>query len=73
MKVKLFPKETYAKLLVMDLPEIARFIEESEYKAEVDELARTYSGIDLVEFAHSSEFGEDFQETFDMRWVSLTI
>ena len=51
MKVKLFPKETYSKLVVMDLPEIARFIEESEYKAEVDELARTYSGIDLVEFA----------------------
>jgi len=51
MKVKLFPNETYSKLLVMALPEITRFIEESEYKAEVDELARTYSGIDLVEFA----------------------
>ncbi|MGA2884369.1 MAG: V-type ATP synthase subunit C [Halobacteriota archaeon] len=66
MKVKLFPKETYAKLLVMDLPEIARFIEESEYKAEVDELARTYSGIDLVEFATHLNLARTFRKLIDM-------
>ena len=66
MKVKLFPKETYAKLLVMDLPEIARFIEESEYKAEVDELARTYSGIDLVEFATHLNLARTFTKLMEM-------
>ncbi|MFZ0925255.1 MAG: V-type ATP synthase subunit C [Halobacteriota archaeon] len=66
MKVKLFPKETYAKLLVMALPEITRFIEESEYKAEVDELARTYSGIDLVEFATHLNLARTFTKLMEM-------
>jgi len=66
MKVKLFPKETYAKLLNMSLPEIARFIEESEYKAEVDELARIYSGIDLVEFATHLNLARTFTKLIEM-------
>lgn len=66
MRVKLFPKETYAKLLAMDLPEIARFIEESEYKAEVDELARLYTGIDLVEFATHLNLARTFRKLIDM-------
>jgi V/A-type H+-transporting ATPase subunit C len=66
MRVRLFPKETYTKLLVMDLPEIARFIEESEYKAEVDELARTYSGIDLVEFATHLNLARTFRKLIEM-------
>ena len=66
MKVKLFPTETYTKLLVMALPEITRFIEESEYKAEVDELARTYSGIDLVEFATHLNMARTFTKLMQM-------
>ena len=66
MKVKLFPKETYAKLLNMSLPEIARFIEESEYKAEIDELARVYSGIDLVEFATHLNLARTFTKLMEM-------
>ncbi len=66
MKVKLFPKETYSKLVVMALPEITRFIEESEYKAEVDELARVYSGIDLVEFATHLNLAKTFTKLIEM-------
>ena len=66
MKVKLFPKETYSKLVVMALPEITRFIEESEYKAEVDELARMYSGIDLVEFATHLNLARTFTKLMEM-------
>src|SRR5271157_1000780 len=66
MKVKLFPKETYTKLLVMALPEITRFIEESEYKAEVDELARMYVGIDLVEFAIHLNMARTFTKLIEM-------
>ncbi|MFZ0010792.1 MAG: V-type ATP synthase subunit C [Halobacteriota archaeon] len=66
MKVKLFPQETYAKLLVMALPELTRFIEESEYKAEVDELARKYSGIDLIEFATHLNLGRTFIKLTEM-------
>ncbi len=47
----LFPRETYMKLLQMSVPEINRFIEESKYKQEIDELATRYNGIDLVEYA----------------------
>jgi V/A-type H+-transporting ATPase subunit C len=50
-KAFLFPRETYLKLMQMDLPEISRFIGESKYKDEIDELATKYSGIDLLEYA----------------------
>jgi len=66
MKVKLFPKETYTKLLVMALPELARFIEESEYKSEGDELARTHSGTDLIEFATHLNLARTFVKLTEM-------
>lgn len=51
MKSKLLPKETYPRLLNMGIDEITRFIQESEYKNDVDELAMRYSGGDLAEHA----------------------
>jgi len=66
MKLKLLPQETYTKLLVMALPELTRFIEESEYKAEVDELARKYSGIDLIEFATHLNLARTFVKLTEM-------
>jgi V/A-type H+-transporting ATPase subunit C len=66
MKVKLLPAETYAKLLLMAIPELTRFIEESEYKAEVDELARRYSGIDLIEFATHLNLARTFVKLTEM-------
>lgn len=51
MKSKLMPKETYPRLLNMSIDEITRFIEESEYKSDIDELAMKYKGADLAEHA----------------------
>ena len=51
MKSKLIPKEMYPKFLNMEIPEITRFIGESEYKKDVDELGKKYSGTDLIEHA----------------------
>jgi len=51
MKSKLLPKESYPRLLNMGIDEITRFIQESEYKNDVDELAMRYSGGDLAEHA----------------------
>lgn len=48
-KSKLLPPDTYAKLLKMEIPEITRFIEGTEYGREIDELASKFSGIDLLE------------------------
>jgi V/A-type H+-transporting ATPase subunit C len=61
-KAFLYPKETYLKLLQMDLPEISRFIEESRYKKEIDELATKYSGIDLIEYALNLNMAREMNE-----------
>jgi len=50
-KSKLLKKEQYAKMLNMNLSEIALFMEESEYKKEIDEISLQYSGMDLIEIA----------------------
>lgn len=61
-KAFLYPKETYTKLLQMDLAEISRFIEESRYKQEIDELATKYSGIDLLEYALNLNMAREMNE-----------
>jgi V/A-type H+/Na+-transporting ATPase subunit C len=58
-KAFLFPRETYLKLLQMDVPEISRFIGESKYKDEIDELATKYTGIDLMEHALNLNLARD--------------
>lgn len=50
-KAALLKPGEYEKLLKMDLSEIIRFIEDSAYKADVDELSARFSGLDLVEAA----------------------
>jgi V/A-type H+-transporting ATPase subunit C len=61
-KAFLFPRETYMKLLQMSVPEISRFIEESKYKREVDELATRYGGIDLMEYALSLNMAREMND-----------
>ncbi|WP_094227829.1 V-type ATP synthase subunit C [Methanolobus psychrotolerans] len=51
MKSKILPKETYPRLMNMSIDEITRFIGESEYKEDIDELARIHDGVDLIEHA----------------------
>jgi V/A-type H+-transporting ATPase subunit C len=58
----LFPREVYLKLLVMDVPEITRFIGESQYRDEVNELALKYSGIDLTEYALSLNLANEYRQ-----------
>lgn len=51
MKRKLIPKDEFRKLLNMDFNEIVRYLEETEYKREIDELAYKYSGPRLLDYA----------------------
>lgn len=51
MKTKLIPGEMYSRMLSMDISEIARYLEETQYKDEIDLLAKDYSGAELVEHA----------------------
>ncbi|MDN7024682.1 ATP synthase A1 subunit C [Methanoculleus sp. FWC-SCC1] len=58
---QLIPREDYLRMLNMSLPEITRFIEDTGYKSEIDELATAFSGIDLVEVALSWNLAKEYQ------------
>jgi V/A-type H+-transporting ATPase subunit C len=47
----LLTKDTYPRMLLMDLSEIGRFIGEGQYRKEVDELSSKFTGVDLIENA----------------------
>ncbi len=66
MKSNLLPKETYPRLLNMDLDEITRFIEETQYKQDVDELARRFDGNDLIEHALNRNLAVTFSKLIDI-------
>lgn len=65
-KTQLLPREDYLRLLNMSLPEITRFIEETAYKKEIDELGASFSGIDLVEVALSWNMAKEYQKILDI-------
>src|SRR5688500_6871373 len=48
---KLVPPAEFEKVLKMDVAEITRYIGESVYKTEVEELATKFRGLDLLEAA----------------------
>jgi V/A-type H+/Na+-transporting ATPase subunit C len=52
-KSLLLEKDTYPKLLLMDLSEIGRFLGETQYKEEMAELASRYEGVNLIELGTS--------------------
>ncbi|KXS46890.1 MAG: V-type H+-transporting ATPase subunit C, partial [Methanohalophilus sp. T328-1] len=66
MKSNLLPKETYPRLINMDLDEITRFIEETRYKQDVDELARKFIGVDLIEHALNRNLAVTFSKLIDI-------
>ncbi|WP_129598825.1 V-type ATP synthase subunit C [Methanohalophilus profundi] len=66
MKSNLLPKETYSRLMNMDLDEITRFIGETQYKQDVDELARKFEGVDLIEHALNRNLAVTFSKLIDI-------
>lgn len=50
-KAKLIPPSEFEKILKMDVREVTRYVEDSAYKTEVDELSSRFSGLDLLEAA----------------------
>lgn len=63
-RASLLPKESYDRLLVMEIPEIARFLGEREYKAEMLALGAKYSGVDLIEYAVSRNLAETYNSIY---------
>jgi V/A-type H+/Na+-transporting ATPase subunit C len=70
-RASLLPKDVYDRLLVMEIPEIARFLGEREYKAEMLELGARYSGVDLIENATSLNLAETFSSIYGYSQGSL--
>jgi len=66
MKGKLIPKEMYPKFINMEIPEITRFIEESEYKKDVDELGKKYKGTDLFEHALNQNLALTYRKLIEV-------
>jgi V/A-type H+-transporting ATPase subunit C len=64
---KLFDDDDYRKLVRMGTSEIARFMEESEYEAEMNRLGSRHSGVDLVEYALNEDLADHFDDL--LRWA----
>jgi len=61
-KTFLLGRDTYPRMLVMDLAEIGRFIGEGQYRKEVDELSSSSAGVDLIENATYLNMARAFRD-----------
>ena len=56
----LFDDDEYSKLVRMSPAEIARYMEESEYEREINELGSRHSGVDLIEYSLNRNLARHF-------------
>ena len=61
-KRKLFDEDDYRKLVRMGQGEIARFMEETEYGAEMNALGARHEGVDLIEYALNQNLAKHFHD-----------
>lgn len=73
MKSMLFRREDYHKMLKMGFSEIAKFLQDSHYKKEIDEFAREYSGADLLELALNRNLAESFKKLIRISPYELSL
>ncbi len=66
MKRDLIPSEEYRKLINMSFDEIVRYLEETAYKKEIDELAYKYSGPRLLDYALTLNLGRTYKKIQDV-------
>lgn len=67
----LLPKDAYDRLLLMEIPEIARLLGEREYKAEMLALGARYSGVDLIENAVTRNLAKVYNQIYEFSEGSL--
>jgi len=61
-RASLFGEDDYRKLLGMGLGGIARFMEESPYQQQINELGARYSGVQLIEYALNRNLASQFDD-----------
>jgi len=57
---RLLDDEDYEKLLKMEVPQITRFLQDTQYEEEIDELGSRYDGATLLEYGLSLNLSNDF-------------
>ncbi len=62
MRTLLFKRDDYNKMLKMSFSEIAKFLQDSHYRDEINELATEYSGADLLERALNRNLSASFKK-----------
>src|SRR3989344_8359927 len=62
MRTLLFRRDDYQKMLKMSFSEIAKFLQDSNYRKEINELATKYSGADLIELALNRNLADSLQK-----------
>ena len=67
----LYGDEEYRKLTRMSPAEIARFMEESSYGAEINALGSRHGGVDLIEYALNQNLAKQFEGILDWSEGSL--
>jgi V/A-type H+-transporting ATPase subunit C len=67
-RAKLFDDEDYRKLVRMGPGEISRYMEETEYDAEMNALGSRHSGVDLIEYALNRNLAKNFEDI--LGWAS---
>jgi V/A-type H+-transporting ATPase subunit C len=66
IKRRLIPHEEYKKLLAMDFHEILKYLEETEYKKEIDEFAIRFSGPKLLDYSLTVNLYRTFKRIQDI-------
>lgn len=66
MKTKLIPGEMYPRMMAMDFSEIARYLEETQYKDEIDALSKDYSGVELIEHATFANLAKTYRKLLEV-------
>ena len=72
-KNQLLTADQYPKLLARDASEIARTLQEGQYKAEIDELAARHRGADLVERATRLHLGRVYGQVLGFATGELAL
>lgn len=73
MKSKLLKTEDFRKLLNMSFDEIMRFLEETEYKKEIDEMAYKFSGPKLLDYALFSNLAKTYRKIYSVSFGDAKI
>lgn len=61
-KSLLIPKDDYFKMLVMEIPQISRWLGETQYMKEINELSRKFSDVNLIENATYTNLARTYND-----------